>query len=82
MDQVSLDYSLLQSSVDAGSGDTMDVLLVASPKILIEKYIQILELSDLSVSIAETEILAASRAMARTMKNVKNAIILSGSADV
>ncbi len=77
LDQVSLDYSLLQSSVDAGSGDTMDVLLVASPKILIEKYIQILELSDLSVSIAETEILAASRAMARTMKNVKNAIILS-----
>ncbi|MBI5613528.1 type IV pilus assembly protein PilM [Candidatus Gottesmanbacteria bacterium] len=82
LDQVSLDYSLLQSSSKTGgsvtdTGEMMDVLLVASPKILIEKYVQILELSDLTVSVAETEILAATRAMARTITSVKNAIILS-----
>lgn len=78
LEQVSLDYSLLEDGATAQtSSDTMDVLLVASPKILIEKYVEILELADLSIAVAETEILAATRAMARTITNVKNAIILS-----
>jgi type IV pilus assembly protein PilM len=55
----------------------MEVLLVAAPKALIDKYLTIMEMADLTVVGAETEIIATSRAVGRSMPNVKTVMVVS-----
>lgn len=76
LDQVNMDFTMLRSSRDTGT-DKMEVLLVASPKALLEKYLNILDNADLYASGAETEIIAASRALSRTALSVKTSMIVS-----
>jgi type IV pilus assembly protein PilM len=76
LDQVNLDFTILRDSHETGSGK-MEVLLVASPKALIEKYLAILDHADLNTEVAETEIISASRALVRTVANVKTAMVVS-----
>lgn len=76
LDQVNMDYSVLRTNKETGKNN-MEVLLVASPKSLIEKYITILESAGLNPIGAETEIIAASRALVRTAQSVKTAMIVS-----
>lgn len=75
LDQVNLDYSVLRDAKETGT-DKMDVLLVACPKSLLEKYLTIIEMAELIPVAAETEIIATSRALVRSVANIKNAVLL------
>lgn len=75
LDQVNLDYSILRDAKETGT-DKMDVLLVACPKTLLEKYLAIIELAELVPVAAETEIIATARALSRSVAAVKGAALL------
>lgn len=75
LDQVNLDYSILRDAKATGT-NKMDVLLVASPKTLLEKYLSIIEMAELIPVAAETEIIATARALARSVSAIKNASLL------
>lgn len=75
LDQVNLDYSLLRDAKQTGT-DKMDVLLVACPKNLLEKYLSIIEMAELIPVAAETEIIATARALVRSVANIKNGVLL------
>lgn len=76
LDQVTVDYTILRDTKETGS-NKMEVLLVASPKSLVEKYVTILELAELTPVAVETEIIAASRSLVRSAPTVKTAMIVS-----
>ena len=76
LDQVNLDFSVLRDAKSTGT-NKMEVLLVAAPKILLDKYLSILELAELSALGAETEVIATSRALGRSLPNVKGILIIS-----
>lgn len=76
LDQVNLDFTVLRESKETGT-NKMEVLLVASPKALIEKYLSILEMADVSALNAETEIIAASRALVRSVPSVRTVLVVS-----
>lgn len=75
LDQVNMDYSILRDAKATGT-DKMDVLLVACPKTLLEKYLSIIEMAELIPLAAETEIIASSRALVSSVATVKNAVLL------
>ncbi len=75
LDQVNLDYSILREAKETGTGK-MDVLLVAAPKTLLDKYLSIVELAELIPIAAETEIIATARALVRSVSSIKNAVLL------
>lgn len=76
MDQVNVDFTVLRDSKVTGT-NKMEVLLVAAPKALMEKYLTILEMAGLTAVGAETEIIATSRAIGRSIPNVKNVMVVS-----
>lgn len=76
LDQVNVDYTVLREAKDSAAGK-MEVLLVAAPKSLIERYLTITELAELTVATAETEIIATARAVARSVPQVKNVMVVS-----
>jgi len=57
-----IEHQIIERSQDASKGVT--VLLVASPKILVEKYISLLQGAGLTTVGVETEVLALARALA------------------
>jgi type IV pilus assembly protein PilM len=75
LDQVNLDYSILRDAKETGT-NKMDVLLVAAPKVLLEKYLTIIEMAELVPTAAETEIIATSRALSRSVASIKGAALL------
>lgn len=75
LDQVNIDYSVLRDVKETGT-DKMDVLLVACPKVLLEKYLNIIELAELIPVAVETEIIATARALSRSVATAKNAVLL------
>lgn len=75
LDQVNVDYSILRDAKETGT-DKMDVLLVACPKTLLEKYLTIIELAELIPVAAETEIIATSRALTRSLSSLHHAALL------
>lgn len=61
--EVKLDYEVL-SRPDAGNPDKkMEVLLVAAPNVLINRYLKIIDMAGLKPHALETEITASSRAL-------------------
>lgn len=76
LDQVNLDFNILKPA-GTQKDSKMQVLLVAAPKVLIERYLRILEQADLSAVSVETEITAATRALNRSATNVKTVMIVS-----
>ncbi len=76
LDQVTVDFTILRSAKETGTSK-MEVLLVASPKTLVEKYVTILEYADLIPVAVETEIIAASRALIRSASSVRTVMIVS-----
>ncbi len=76
LDQVNVDYTILRTSAETGT-NKMEVLLVGAPKALLDKYLAILELSELTAAAAETEIIATSRAIARSAPSIKSMMIVS-----
>lgn len=76
LDQVNIDFSILRDQKQTGK-NTMDVLLVAAPKVLVSKYLSIIEMADLIPDTVETEIIAASRALSRSLTAIKTVMIIS-----
>lgn len=76
LDQVNLDFSILRESKETPTGK-MEVLLVAAPKALIERYVTYLEMAELTAVGVETEIIATSRALVRSTSTIKTAMIVS-----
>lgn len=76
LDQVTVDFTILRQ-VRETQTNKMDVLLVASPKTLVEKYVTILEFAELNPVAVETEIIAASRSLIRTTGSVRTVMIVS-----
>lgn len=76
LDQVNVDFTVLRDSNKTGN-NKMEVLLVAAPKALIDKYLSIMEMAELTVVGAETEIIATSRAVGRSIPNVKTVMVVS-----
>jgi type IV pilus assembly protein PilM len=76
LDQVNVDYAILRDAKETGT-NKMEVLLVAAPKSLVDRYMTILEMAELNPIGAETEIIATSRAVARSLPNVKTVMIVS-----
>lgn len=76
LDQVNLDFSILRDGSNTKTGK-MDVLLVAAPHVLIDRYMTILDMAELTAVAAETEIIAFSRSLIRSVPINKNVLILS-----
>lgn len=76
LDQVNVDFTILKEAKETGT-NKMEVLLVAAPKTLLQTYVNILELADLSVISAETEIIASTRALLRSVPNIKSVMMVS-----
>lgn len=76
LDQVTVDFSVLRSSAETGTNQ-MEVLLVASPKALVEKYVTILEYADLTPVSVETEIIAVFRSLVPSFGSVRSVMIVS-----
>lgn len=60
---IMLDHVVLRKNIQSSSGLRMQVLLVGAPTVTIQKYQKIVEMSGLSVSSIETEMLASVRAI-------------------
>jgi type IV pilus assembly protein PilM len=75
LDQVNIDYTVLRDAKETGL-NTMEVLLVACPKTLLDKYLTSIEMSELVTVAVETEIIATARALSRSVAMVKNAALL------
>ena len=58
-----LDYQILNIPKEKKPDSKMDVLLVAAPITLVDKYINVLEMAKLIPLALETEIIALSRAL-------------------
>ena len=76
LDQVNIDFTVLRDAKQTGR-NTMEVLLVAAPKALLDRYLNIIEFADLTPNGAETEIIATSRALVRSAPNVRNVMVIS-----
>lgn len=76
LDQVTMDFSILRDQKTSGSSK-MQVLLVAAPKTIVEKYMTIIEMADLIPVSAETNVIATSRALSRSVSTLKNVLIVS-----
>lgn len=63
LEEVHMDFSIVGESKDNEGNRKFDVLLVAAPMGLIDRYSKILEKTDLEVEAMETEIISASRAL-------------------
>ena len=63
LDDVFMDFSIVGESKDKEGNKKLDILLVAGPKAVIQRYNKILELADLEGTAMETEIISASRAL-------------------
>ncbi len=76
LDQVNVDFTVLRDAKETGT-NKMEVLLVAAPKTLLERYLSILELAELTPLGAETEIIATSRALVRSIASIKSVMVVS-----
>ncbi len=63
IDEVNLNYQILFRSPQKGPKSRTVVFVVASPKILVNKYLKVLQLADLKPVAIETELIASARAL-------------------
>ncbi len=76
LDQVNIDFSVLRQAKETGT-NKMEVLLVAAPKALLGRYVNIFDLAGIETVGVETEIIAASRALVRSVTTIKTAMVVS-----
>ena len=62
---VSLQYKVVSRPHESGASGKMDVLLIASPKRVIQKYLNVVRNANLRPEILETESIALARALTR-----------------
>lgn len=64
LSDITLTWSVLQRPQKASTNDLMQVLMVGAPTKIINKYERVISMAGLSINAIETEILAATRALA------------------
>lgn len=74
LETITLDWKVLKRPDKIEVGNKMQVLLVAAPTLLIEKYQKILSLAGLTIAFIETEILSAIRAIMFPYAQKKDAV--------
>ncbi|MBI4130612.1 type IV pilus assembly protein PilM [Candidatus Roizmanbacteria bacterium] len=74
IDKVNIDYAILSRSNEANS---MRVLLIAAPLTLIEKYTRIFEAANLDILSLETDAVASSRIIPKSLPEKSNELILN-----
>ncbi|OGG13675.1 hypothetical protein A2773_00070 [Candidatus Gottesmanbacteria bacterium RIFCSPHIGHO2_01_FULL_39_10] len=74
IDQVNLDYAVLGNGK---TGNTMQVLLVAAPLAIIERYTRILSRADLVVSSIETDAISILRVIPQTLPEKANILLIN-----
>ena len=78
LSEVQLDWQILDTlSDEKGKDSKMEILLVAAPKILVEKYIKIFSLADLEAVSIETEPIALNRALLNNNPAAPTTLIIS-----
>ena len=73
IDQVKLDWAVLGPGVDPS---TQDVLLVAAPNTVVNKYVSIIEQAGLEIVALEANAIAAARALVTPTSNAKLAVMV------
>ncbi len=63
LSDVTLDWQIVSRGTPGKIEEKIKVFIVASPTVLVQKYVKILEMAGFSVAAVETEITAASRAL-------------------
>ncbi|CAN5179592.1 cell division protein FtsA [soil metagenome] len=63
LNTMSIDYKVVKRNVDNEISPKMQVLLVGAPTVLVHRYQQIMEMTGLSISVVETEIISIVRAL-------------------
>lgn len=69
LEEVQMDFSMLGESADETGNKKLDVLLVAAPKNVINRYTRVMQLAGLTLEAMETEIISVSRVLAQQMAN-------------
>jgi type IV pilus assembly protein PilM len=75
--EVKLDYSVLSRPKDQKSDQKMEVLLVAAPTALINRYLKIINMAGLKPHALETEITATNRALIETSEFAPTSLIVA-----
>ncbi len=63
LEEANIDFSIVGETKDSEGNKKLDVLLVAAPMTLVNRYSKVLEKCDLEANAMETEIISASRAL-------------------
>lgn len=63
LNTMSIDYKVVRRNVNNDISPKMQVLLVGAPTVLVHRYQQIIEMTGLSISVIETEIISIVRAL-------------------
>lgn len=74
IDKVNIDYAILTRNNEANS---MKVLLIAAPLVLIEKYTRIFESANLEILSLETDAIASCRVIPKSLPEKSNELILN-----
>lgn len=78
LNEVQIDWQVLSTPPQGSEkGGKMEILLVAAPKILIEKYLNIMRLSGLEPLALETETIALTRVFTQTQGSSPTTLIIS-----
>ena len=77
MTEVTLTWQILSTKVNAEKKTVMEVLLVAAPKNLINKYLKILKMADLSPVSVETETTAIVRSLVQRIEGSPTTLLVS-----
>lgn len=75
LSEVNIDWQILTPSVN--KNNKIEVLLVAAPTVLVNKYLQILKIADLTPISFETEIIAVSRSLISNTIGSPTTLIIS-----
>ncbi|HSX58518.1 MAG TPA: type IV pilus assembly protein PilM, partial [Candidatus Saccharimonadales bacterium] len=77
MTEVTLTWQVLSTKVGADKKTKMEVLLVAAPKNLVNKYLKILKMTGLNVVSIETETTAVVRALVQRIEGTPTTMVAS-----
>lgn len=77
LNEANLDYQVVKSPAKGSQGEKMEVFLVAAPKTLVNKYLNILKMADIQPLALETELISICRALVRNSEEGKHNLVVS-----
>lgn len=77
LSEVQMDWQILSRPAKSEDKSKMEVLLVAAPKMLIERYLKVVKLCELTPIALETEITAVARSLVPTIEYSPTTLIIS-----